>query len=61
MSDEYAGVIITQFLLHMQINGVWPCHQFIGDDPQPLEANEVMKLKDEYINTTCTKGGLRGG
>ena len=35
MSDEYAGVIITQFLLYMQSNSVWPCLQSIGDFIRP--------------------------
>ena len=55
MGDEYAGVIITQFLLHMQSNSVWPCLQFIGDDPQPLTGDEVMALKDEYIKILTDK------
>ena len=55
MSDEYAGVIITQFLLYMQSNSVWPCLQFIGDDSQPLTGGEVMALKDEYIKLLTDK------
>ena len=55
MSDEYAGVIITQFLLHMQSDSVWPGRQFIGDDPQPLTGDEVMQMKNEYIKGLTDK------
>ena len=47
--DKTAGVIITQFMLFMQQKSIWPCHQFIGDDPQPLTPDEAMKLKREYV------------
>ena len=48
-ADKTAGVIITQFMLFMQQKSIWPCHQFIGDDPQPLTPDEAMKLKREYV------------
>jgi len=48
-ADKTVGVIITQFMLFMQQEGIWPCHQFIGDDPQPLTPDEAMKLKREYV------------
>jgi hypothetical protein len=43
-----AGLILSQFLLFMQQEGVWPCYQFIGDDPQPLTVEELNALKDEF-------------
>ena len=48
-ASKEAGVIITQFIMFMQQNSIWPCHQFIGDDPQPLTPDEAMKLKREYV------------
>ena len=45
---EYKGVIISQFIVYMQVNGIWPCHQFIGDDPQPLTAKEVINIKNGF-------------
>lgn len=49
VNADKAGLIITQFMLFMQQKSIWPCHQFIGDDPQPITTDEAMKLKREYV------------
>jgi hypothetical protein len=49
VNADKAGLIITQFMLFMQQKSIWPCHQFIGDDPQPITTGEAMKLKREYV------------
>lgn len=48
-SQTSHGMIITQFTLYLQQKSIWPCYQFIGDDPQPLTPDELMKLKRDYV------------
>ena len=50
-ADKTAELIITQFMLFMQHKSIWPCHEFIGDDPQALTPSEAMRLKCEYIES----------
>ena len=48
MSKE-AGLIVSQFLLYAQNNSIEFCHIFIGDDPQILSGDEMIKLKNDFI------------
>ena len=48
MSKE-AGLIVSQFLLYAQNNSIEFCHIFIGDDPQRLSGDEMIKLKNDFI------------
>jgi len=43
------SVTITMFILYMSQKSIFPCHLFIGDDPQPLSAEESVKLKNDFI------------
>ena len=45
---EIAGLLLSQFLLFMQKSSIWPCYVFIGDSPQELNSDEVIKLKDGF-------------
>ncbi len=45
-TKRVAGVIISQFLLHMQNESIWPVRIFSGDS---LTADEVIALKDNFI------------
>ena len=47
-TENEVGVLISQFLLFMQQKSIWPCHVFIGDDPQELKADELLALKDDF-------------
>ena len=47
--EKLTGVIITQFILLMQNEGVWPCSLSLGETPQQLTPEEVLALKDKYV------------
>lgn len=44
-----AAAIVTQFILYMQSNAIWPHHQFIGDDPEAVTPDELMIFKRAFI------------
>jgi len=44
-----AGVIITQFIVLMQQQGVWPCHLIPGEEPQPMAVEALASMKNEYL------------
>lgn len=49
--DPLLSVQLSEFLLFMQNKGVWPCHLFIGEDPQQLTPEEVFELKTEFVKS----------
>ncbi len=44
-AQRLAGVIISQFLLYMQNENIWPVRIFSGDS---LTGDEVIALKDSF-------------
>lgn len=47
--EEAVDVVLSQFLLHMNQQGISLCYLFLGDDPQPLTTDEVQTLKDGFL------------
>ncbi len=43
------GVLISQFLLYMQLQSIAPCYLFIGDSAQRLTEGEMVELKNAFI------------
>ena len=55
MAATTESLLITQFILYMQNKSIWPCHLFIGDDPQKLTSDESIELRDDFINKLYPK------
>lgn len=49
MKSTPESVSITMFLLYIQQKNIGLCHLLIGDDPQPISVEEMIKLKDDFI------------
>lgn len=48
-SKRYESTLITMFINHMQLNGMWPCTD--GDTSERVKTKDIMKLKNEFIET----------
>ena len=48
ISPQETKAIVTMFINFMQTKGAWVYVKNIGEDPQEMSLEEVMKLKDEF-------------
>ncbi|MCG7985019.1 MAG: hypothetical protein JAY90_19995 [Candidatus Thiodiazotropha lotti] len=52
--DQEQSTIITMFIHHLQTKGLWPCFMQVGEEPQPIDHNELFKLRDEFVGRKIT-------
>lgn len=44
-------ILLDQFILFMQVSGVWPCRLEKSEKDSELTASEVFKLREHYLST----------
>jgi hypothetical protein len=43
-----AGLYASMFITFIQTKGLWPCLMEPGEQPKPILADELTKVKDEF-------------
>ena len=49
MSEDEKIDVIEGFVRYMMKKSIFPCHVFVGDDPQVLSPDEVEEFAAEFI------------
>jgi hypothetical protein len=47
--EQIDKLTLTAFIQHMQADGVWPCWCDLGVAPKRLTADEIFRLRDEFL------------
>jgi hypothetical protein len=53
LDAQLAKTTITMFINFIQCKGAWPCILEMGEQPKVIPAEEVMKMKDEFVAKMC--------
>ena len=53
LDAQLAKTTITMFINFIQTKGAWPCILELAEPPKMLSAEEVFKMKDEFVAKMC--------